>query len=247
MNYLLPIACKPYCYLYVGIFAICFNINLFAAPEIQFKNVSEELIFDWGRITPDMEILSTKIPILNNGTDTLLIKHVKPGCGCTTANLENYKIPPKDSTILHLTLNTRGFKGHISKSIDIETNIEEMGNIYLFLQAYVVYPIAISPKEFLIFQNSEKGVEQTQFIELINTTDSSIVMEESRPSDSSITYDLQNNTTIPAGGKTTVHIKYIPSDNQLFRGAITLKFNHPKYEFARIFITGIPKKEEKSK
>jgi hypothetical protein len=43
---------------------------------------------DWGKVHPIDSPLRTKIKLYNRGTDTLHIKKVKVGCGCTAAPVD---------------------------------------------------------------------------------------------------------------------------------------------------------------
>ena len=77
------------------------SLSLNAAPQIQIP----ETTFNFGK-APQRAVVSHVFWIKSVGTDTLVIKKVIPGCGCTKAPLKDSVLAPGDSTSLEIILAT---------------------------------------------------------------------------------------------------------------------------------------------
>ena len=75
---------------------------------------------DFG-IVPQGKILEANFQIVNEGNDTLVIKAVRPTCGCTVAEFDR-TIPPDKAGMVRAKVNTSEFRGPIAKSILVMTN-----------------------------------------------------------------------------------------------------------------------------
>jgi hypothetical protein len=79
----------------------------------------KEKSFEFGKVKPG-EIKKHTFVIKNKGTDTLIIRKIRPSCGCTVARMENTKIPPGKSSKLEIEYNTLGAtKGVNNKPVTI--------------------------------------------------------------------------------------------------------------------------------
>jgi hypothetical protein len=67
--------------------------------------------------------------IKNVGDDTLKNIVVKPGCGCTSSQLQKTELLPGDSTSVELIFNTRTYKGKMTKSAKVTTNDTTQANL----------------------------------------------------------------------------------------------------------------------
>ena len=77
--------------------------------------------FDFGTIEQG-KVFIYSYNIVNNGTDTLKIYDVKPGCGCTAAKPEKNILLPGESTKLKIEFNTEGREGNQEKYVSILSN-----------------------------------------------------------------------------------------------------------------------------
>lgn len=106
------------------------------SPDIYF----EETAKDFGTIT---EGSSTDVvfTFFNSGTAPLLLKNVKPACGCTTPEWPKQPIMPGQKAEIKATFNSGGYGGQsIHKSITVTTNVPENGNdkvIIIYIKGFV--------------------------------------------------------------------------------------------------------------
>lgn len=215
---------------------------VFSAPIIKVLNVDEESHFNWGKVAPSQKVLTATFPITNIGTDTLIISEVKPACGCTTAPLDKNIIPPGDTARMTINFNTRGYKGYTSKAISIFSNDSTQSDLYVFIHADIVYPIAYSPKEYLVFLNTVINEPQVQNITLTNTTDKDITISEILISSGEIKINVNKGEVIKAKDKLVLTVTYAAIDGNTFHGSVNFKTDCAEDPVLRIFVQGIPKK-----
>ena len=88
---------------------------------VSFTNIN----YDFGRI-PSRKPVEYNVTIRNIGTDTLVLKEVKAGCGCTTPKYRsNEKIAPGKSTFITLGFNGDA-TGQFERTVDIYFNDDMM-------------------------------------------------------------------------------------------------------------------------
>lgn len=67
---------------------------------------------------------STDIKLYNTGESTLNIRSITTDCSCTRAIINNKNIDPNDSTIIHISLNTKGKKNYNENFVIIQANTD---------------------------------------------------------------------------------------------------------------------------
>jgi hypothetical protein len=104
-------------------------------PKIQVKNEK----FDFGEV-PDGTEVTHIYEISNAGTDTLIINDVETSCGCTKPELSKADriIPPKGTSRIKITFNSRGRVGPNEKTITIFSNDPTEPNKNLLLVGRVL-------------------------------------------------------------------------------------------------------------
>jgi hypothetical protein len=111
----------------------------------QPKFVVPEPTFDFGDMDAS-EVVKHDFILRNEGPGVLEIKEVKPGCGCTTAQLESKTMQPGQEQKLATSLSLKGRQGKLTKTIMITTNDTQKPNITLTLAGTAVAPIMIDPE-----------------------------------------------------------------------------------------------------
>lgn len=77
--------------------------------------------FDFGTIEQG-KIFTYNYVVMNNGTDTLKIYDVRPGCGCTAVKPEKNILLPGESTKIKIDFNSEGRVGKQEKYVTILSN-----------------------------------------------------------------------------------------------------------------------------
>ncbi|MDH3890274.1 MAG: DUF1573 domain-containing protein [candidate division Zixibacteria bacterium] len=134
-----------------------------AAPKLSIAEKS----FDFG-FSPQNAKLSHVFWLKAEGTDSLKILKVVPGCGCTKAPLERNHLAVGDSTRLEIVFSTGKRSGPASKSPSIKTNAGGPDQRVRFVTNIVTrpdstYPIIISPYKLTLGQFTAKQRNELSF------------------------------------------------------------------------------------
>ncbi len=134
-----------------------------AGPKMEILNPE----FDWGICTQRVNI-NHIFWIKSVGDETLRITHIKPGCGCTKAPIQDSVLAPGDSTMLQITMNTRAFRGNTVKKPKITTNASDKSvELRLILEpmpdATEIRPVTVSSLKLDVSQFTEKPRRKAKF------------------------------------------------------------------------------------
>ncbi len=125
--------------------AFCFssiNAQDFVAVNNTIKSDSKAELLEWDHTTVELGEIPQNIPVeatftvTNISNQPMLLKEVKPTCGCTIAAYEQDPILPGESTKITTTYNAKK-DGSFQKTIKVLTNLSE-DKILLKLKGKVV-------------------------------------------------------------------------------------------------------------
>ena len=95
----------------------------------------DKTTFDFGEITQGVPVKAT-FTLTNNSDQALILKTVKPSCGCTVASYEQEPIPPGASTEIKAEYNAKK-AGNFQKTVKVSTNLHDQA-IVLKLKGVVL-------------------------------------------------------------------------------------------------------------
>lgn len=78
---------------------------------------------DFGQIT-EGEKATYRFKFKNTGSHPLILKKVKPSCGCTTPDYSKDPVAPGEEGYIDVTYDSHGRPGQFNKSVTVETNTE---------------------------------------------------------------------------------------------------------------------------
>jgi hypothetical protein len=104
------------------VFALVMAFFGFAQPKIQF----DQTTYDFGQIREENGKVTARFNFTNVGTEDLVLKSVRPGCGCTAANYTKTAIAPGQRGFIDATYNPANRPGSFNKNIKVTTNEPEM-------------------------------------------------------------------------------------------------------------------------
>ena len=104
------------------VFSVVIAVLGFAQPKIQF----DQTTYDFGMIREEGGKVTARFNFTNVGTEDLILKSVRPGCGCTAANYTKTAIAPGERGYIDATYNPSGRPGSFNKNIKVTTNEPEM-------------------------------------------------------------------------------------------------------------------------
>ena len=82
---------------------------------------------NYGKITEGQK-LDVSFRFKNTGDKPLIIRTIRPGCGCTAAEPPKEPVAPGGEGTIKATFNSQGKEGHNSKAIYIEANTKGTQN-----------------------------------------------------------------------------------------------------------------------
>ncbi len=152
-------------------FAVLFIAAAFGAsalaqetPASTAKVEVDELSFDFGYI-PSGAVVGHSYTLRSQGTDSLKILGVKPGCGCTKAPLKKEVVAAGDSTTVELIYTSnKAANGRFSKSATVTTNDKDRASFALsfkgkaYEHADSLTPLTLSMSE-ISFSEQNKSKE----------------------------------------------------------------------------------------
>lgn len=96
-----------------------------ATPDMPVTTVSfEEESHNFGKIK-DGDKVQHIFKFKNTGTEKLVVKNVKPSCGCTTPEWTKDPIEPGGEGFIQIEFDSSGKVGTQNKSVTVELNIAE--------------------------------------------------------------------------------------------------------------------------
>ena len=110
----------------------------------QSKVSSDGRTFDWGSVMQG-EVVTHSFEIRNSGPTPLIIKDVKPACGCTTVGGKEQVIAPGSIGKITLSVDTLRFTGRIKKTAQVITNAGKNDKTTLIMQGEIEVVIIQEP------------------------------------------------------------------------------------------------------
>lgn len=144
---------KRLSYLSVALLIVVAASGLRAAPGAEIVNP----VFNFGRVAQQVTIHHT-FWIKSTGDDTLIIKKVEPGCGCTKAPVQDTVLAPGDSTRMQIFFSTWSYRGYVIKKPHIITNAPDSITYAQILAETITDPSSLRPVKV-----EPLGVDVSQF------------------------------------------------------------------------------------
>jgi len=125
--------------------------------EYASKIVCDEPNYNFGEMENTRTVEHTFI-IQNNGNLSLEISKVRPGCGCTVANISTKTLPPGESAEISTRLNLRGRQGRQRKPITVYSNDPKTPQLKLYLEGTAVTEVNVNPRSIFFGRIAEDAV-----------------------------------------------------------------------------------------
>ena len=113
-----------------------------AAPEMAV----DQPAFDFGAIYQGKKVEHI-FTLRNSGDSPLIIKSVRPSCGCTAVSITTSVISPGKTSGIKSSFDSTNFTGVVHKTIEVTTNDFRSPTSTLTLQGTVIEEIQINPKQ----------------------------------------------------------------------------------------------------
>lgn len=134
-------------------------------PVIQFH----KLVYNFGSADEGKKVQYT-FTFSNTGNETLIIEEVNPSCKCTVASEFDKKVEPGKRGGIPIALDTRGFQGHVSKPIQVKTNVPDQEPYTLIIEGTVKVQVAVNPRTLVLGKINEETKEISGVVTITNNT-----------------------------------------------------------------------------
>jgi len=147
---------------------LCLVAGVMTAPaHAEGPNmVVPEKVKDVGTVAQG-EMVEVDFSLLNEGTDVLQVKAVRPTCGCTVADYDK-EIAAGGEGMVKAKLDTKDFSGPISKSILIMTNDPREPTVSVVIKADVRPYVEVLPRPLIRF-NAVQSEGMTEKVVIVAT------------------------------------------------------------------------------
>lgn len=112
-----------------------------ASPTVEGPQMSvKQDEYPFGRVAQG-EVIRHRFELQNTGNAPLLIRDVKPSCGCTIPEWPEDPIKPGETAEINVRFNTAGKLGKQKKAVTVYTNMDPNGMQVLYLVGEVYNPL----------------------------------------------------------------------------------------------------------
>ncbi len=132
------------------------------------KLVVPEKILDKGTVAQG-EVVEANFKLVNEGTEPIQVKAVRPTCGCTVADFDR-EIPAGGEGWIRAKLDTTDYSGPVSKSILIMTNDPQDPTMTVVIKADVKPYVEVLPRPLMRF-NAVKHEAMSQKVTVVASED----------------------------------------------------------------------------
>lgn len=119
---------------------LAMSLLLAACGAGEARLAIEATEFDFGDVTLG-DIVTRDLSVSNTGTSVLVIESISTSCGCTTAAIDQTKIPAGANTVLHITFDSAAHgdvTGIYTRQVFLATNNAEQAEIIVQFTANVI-------------------------------------------------------------------------------------------------------------
>jgi len=187
--------------------------------KIQFEMPN----YDFGKSKAGDPVKYTFV-FTNVGTETLEIKNVRPGCGCTTAGEWTKKVEPGKTGTIPIQVNVAATwpNGPIAKYVDIDTSDASQPSTRLNIHGNIWKPVEVNPQIAMLNNVPVDSPESiSSVVTVTNNTEELIMLETPESSSKNFTATLKTN--VPGKGYQVTVKMVAPITPGSAQGQITMK------------------------
>ena len=192
-----------------------------AAPKGTFDRPN----FDFGTVRQGTKV-EHLFTIHNTGNDPLIIKSVRPSCGCTAATVSSSVIPAGKKGVIKASFNSANFSGVVHKAVAVETNDPATPFVTLTIKGTVVTELQVEPAQ-LNFGQVHVDATVKSSLHLTNRGTRMLTIK-SVTSTLPFVVITPGKTSLKPGESSTIHLTIHPrSGDRMLSGYIRLLIDVP--------------------
>jgi len=183
---------------------------LFSNPLMaqEVKHITPKL-YKLGRIQ-EGTVLKDTLRFVNNGKKPVTIKRVRSSCGCTTTTLAKKEIAAGDTGAVGFTLNTRGYKSVLRKTITVVFEEKKIKPLEFKVHTVVYTNWEVTPR-YLHFYRIPVNPDTTllKVLTIENHSEHTINVKEIDTGSPKISVSPESGE-IKAGNKLFIQVQMVP-------------------------------------
>lgn len=181
-------------------------------------------VYDFGKVKAG-EVVRHSFVFTNTGTSILVIREVRPSCGCTTSGQWDKEVAPGGTGSIPIQLNTAGFGGAIAKSVQVTCNDPTSSQVSLRIQGTAWKPLEVTPATAYFNVLRESPTNQTKVIRIVNNVDEPLKLSEPECTNHLFKAELR---TVKEGREFELHITALgPFTSPQRQAVVNLKTSSP--------------------
>ena len=150
-------------------------------------------------VTYNGQVRKARILVRNSGKETLKILSVQTSCGCTAVRQPKSELKPGESDAVELEFNSTGFRGKVTKHINIQTNDPSTPNTSVALVTDVIDELTpISNSSVVWLGSLPVGKEVEHKVGLKNVSGKVISLKGYTSSSPNVTMGFEKKAVMPA-------------------------------------------------
>ena len=165
------------------------------------------------------------VPLVNIGTDTLVISNVGSSCHCTGTLFSNDHIAPGDTGYLSVSFDTRSYAGLVEKSISMTTSDTSQKHVSLIVIGTVVKTLEFDPEYFYFSTRVDSLTTKTLGVK--NSSKETIKILSIKPA-SNLIHVTAESMELKPEEETTLTAVIRPTTAGTLNGDIEIITDHPR-------------------
>ncbi len=204
------------------IFVLSIGGTLLAQP-IEWVGSSS---IDFGKVK-EGEVLEGKFRFANKGKTPVHIREVHASCGCTTNQLSKMIYNPGETATISYSVKTKGFRGPIRKTIEVQFEEEHLEPLVYVIQATVISEIEVNPS-FVDFKRLVVNPETTvtKEIRIRNNGEKPVHITEIKNPCTLLSVKMEKSAILP-GEEIVILLSLRPGREETNNVDLWIETNHP--------------------
>jgi hypothetical protein len=167
--------------------------------------------------------LFAKIQLKNKGDRLLRVEYIKPSCSCTSAPLEKSTLEPGETMVMNVKIDMKGFKGKVSKTVEIKTNDPEEPITVLTFVFEVKFPLELSPRGFFAFGKLKIDSLSKSKLKMKNTSEQKIVISDFVIKPEDVKFSLKGKKVLKPGQEIELELSATPKIEGPYSCSVQMK------------------------
>jgi hypothetical protein len=217
----------------LAIIWLLFSLPSLAAGSPEITAADRE--YDFGEVLQGTKMTHTFV-FQNSGGADLVIERVRSSCGCTAALLSSNHLPPGAEGKLEAVFESGRFRGNVSKTITLHTNVPETPRVSFVIRATVMPEVTITP-DVVDFTSLVPGAVREMEVMITNRGEREVVLGTPGATNPEIVVLLAPGPLAP-GASRAMTVRVVPSTAGGVSGYVMLRVDGAAAPDMRLSVRG---------